>query len=85
VKVMLTLSADQNTHIQLNGGITAHRKRSFEWSSNWTVTKTSPRTGRLRKRHLELDGSENVSSNWTVKKTSPRTGRLRNRRLELEG
>jgi len=38
--------ADQTTHIMVNGRITDHGKRSFEWSSNWTV----------RKRFLALDG-----------------------------
>jgi len=79
----------------VNGRITDHGKHSFEWSSNWTVEKTSPRiwsvkktssrTGRLRKRLLELDGQENVFSNWTVKKRSSRAGRLRKRLLELDG
>jgi len=34
---MLTVSADQNTHILVNGRIPDHRKRSFEWTSKWTV------------------------------------------------
>jgi len=35
------------THTLVNGGITDHGKRCFEWSSNWTVKKTSSGTGRL--------------------------------------
>jgi len=61
---MLTVSADQNTRIPVNGKITDHGKRSFEWTSNgdgnvlsnWMVKKTSSRIGRSRKRRLEVDG-----------------------------
>jgi len=30
---MLTVSADQNTHILVNGKITDHGKRRFEWQA----------------------------------------------------
>ena len=66
MKVMLTVSADQSTHILLNGRIAGHGKRSFAWSQKWAVKatfsrtgwlrETSSRIGRLRKRLLELKG-----------------------------
>jgi len=65
MKVMLTVSADQNTHLLVNGRITNHRKRSFEWSSNWKFKESSSPTGWLKK-CLELNGYETVFSNWTV-------------------
>jgi len=47
MKVMLNVSADQYTHIQVNGRFTDNEKRCFEWFSKWTVMGTSSRTGRL--------------------------------------
>jgi len=52
---MLAVSADQNTHILVNGRATDYGGRSFEWYPNWMVTKTSYRTKWLRK-HLKLEG-----------------------------
>jgi len=62
---MLTVSADQDTFIPANGRITGHGKRSFEWFSNYTVKKTSFRTGWLRNDRLKLKD-----------RTPSRTGRL---------
>jgi len=67
IKIISTVSAEQNTHIMASESVTDREKRSFEWSSNWTIKETSSRTG--------LDCSENVP-NWTVKETFSRTGRL---------
>jgi len=75
--MMLTVSDDQNIPRLVNERITDHVvKRSFEWSSNWTVKKTSPRTSRLRKRPLEREGKENIFSDWPMKERTSRTGRL---------
>ena len=40
------------THPGMRKDYIDHEKRCFEWSSNWTVRKTSPRNGWLRKRLL---------------------------------
>jgi len=42
-----TTSDDQNRAIPVKEILREHGKRSFEWSSNWTVKKTSSRTARL--------------------------------------
>ena len=34
MNAMLTVSADRNSHIPVNGRITDHGKRSFEWFPN---------------------------------------------------
>jgi len=45
MKVIFTVSADKNAHTLVNGRITDHGKRNFEWSLNsW-----------LRNRLLEVD------------------------------
>jgi len=46
MKLLFIVSADQNTYEQIvvNKMITDHGKRSFEGSSNWTVTELSCRT-----------------------------------------
>jgi len=67
MKVLLTISADQNKCIPVNRWITYHGKRSFEWSSNWMIKES----------FSHLDCLENNVSGWTVKKTSSRTGRLK--------
>ena len=53
-KIILTVSADRNTHTLVNGRITDHGKGYLEWSSNRTVKETSPRTGRLMLVGLEI-------------------------------
>jgi len=49
-------SVEQNTVILVKWILAKCGKRSFEWSSEWTVKGTSSRTARLRKRLVELDG-----------------------------
>jgi len=63
--VMFSVFADQNTHIQVNGGNTDHGKRNFERSSSWTV-KVAFSDGNVKKTFSPTGRLMLVSTDYTI-------------------